>query len=129
MVDDAAREKAFAAERGIAAIRVAIIVFNSLVYAFLVPRAGTHPALAFAVVGALVANESVTQYRQTMAARALAEELRESEERVRRLNDASFEGIVIHDQGVVLDCNEAFARLLGRPRADLVGRSAFELVA
>jgi PAS domain S-box-containing protein len=39
--------------------------------------------------------------------------LRESEERFRRLSDASLEGIMIHEGGVILDVNLAFARLFG----------------
>jgi len=45
----------------------------------------------------------------------------ESEERFRRLAEASFEGIVIHEQGRILDCNEVFARMFGHEREDLLG--------
>jgi PAS domain S-box-containing protein len=233
-------EKAYAAERGIAAIRVLIIVFNTVAYSLFQDKAGTYPALAYAIivtanvygigvfafqpykrfpvmlssyftsvldagfitiwlfatggvaspfvalwyvsvtavafryggretifaaalyglsyvamvaaagqlpgnglvvvtrvayigfvsaVGALVAAESTVQYREKVEARALAEQLRESEERVRRLNDAAFEGIVIQADGRVVDCNEAFARMLGAPQKDLIGRSVLDFVA
>ena len=39
--------------------------------------------------------------------------LRDSEERFRSLSDASFEGIMIHHEGTILDANLAFLRLFG----------------
>jgi two-component system, cell cycle sensor histidine kinase and response regulator CckA len=55
--------------------------------------------------------------------------LRDSEERFHSLSDASLEGIMIHDQGTILDTNLAFARLFGYERPDeLIGRNALELL-
>lgn len=48
---------------------------------------------------------------QTLASREAA--LRESEERFRRLSEASFEGVVIHDGERVLEANAAAVRLFG----------------
>jgi PAS domain S-box-containing protein len=46
-----------------------------------------------------------------------------SEERFRSLSDAALEGIMVHDHGVILDCNTAFARMFGYDRPDdLIGR-------
>lgn len=54
-------------------------------------------------------------------------ELRESEERFRSLSNASFEGIMIHDQGVILDANRAFARLFGYEQPEeLIGKKGLE---
>ena len=54
-------------------------------------------------------------------------ELRESEERFRSLSDASLEGILIHDQGVILDANLAFARLFGyKQPEELIGKNDLE---
>ena len=39
--------------------------------------------------------------------------LRESEKRIRQLSDAAADGIVFHERGIILDANEAFARLFG----------------
>ena len=39
------------------------------------------------------------------------EQLRESEERFRRLTDAAVEGVVIHDNGVMLEANAAIAQI------------------
>jgi PAS domain S-box-containing protein len=55
--------------------------------------------------------------------------LRESEERFRSLSNAALEGIMIHDRGVVLDANLAFARLFGYERPEeLIGKDAPELL-
>ncbi|HUV29481.1 MAG TPA: PAS domain S-box protein [Acidobacteriota bacterium] len=49
------------------------------------------------------------------------EALRESEERFRKLSDAAEEGIVIHDHGVIVDANEAFARMTGYEQPEVIG--------
>jgi PAS domain S-box-containing protein len=51
------------------------------------------------------------------------QELRESEDRFRRLSDAAAEGILIHNGGVVVDANEAFVRMFGYELSELVGTS------
>jgi len=52
--------------------------------------------------------------------------LRESEERFRALHDAAFSGILIHDHGTVLDCNQGLLDLTGYTREDFVGADGFE---
>ncbi|MDB4900510.1 MAG: domain S-box, partial [Gemmatimonadetes bacterium] len=56
------------------------------------------------------------------------EQLRESEERFRRLTEAAFEGVLIHDAGVVLAANPAFARIFGYGVDELVGRNLLDLI-
>jgi diguanylate cyclase (GGDEF)-like protein/PAS domain S-box-containing protein len=53
--------------------------------------------------------------------------LAESEERYRRFSEAATEGIVIHEQGVVLDCNQAFLEMFGYRREEILGKSADRL--
>ncbi len=55
-------------------------------------------------------------------------ELRESEERLRRLSEATLEGVVIQDRGRILDVNETAARMFGGKAADLIGRSTLDFV-
>ena len=57
------------------------------------------------------------------------EQLIESEARYRQLSDAAFEGVFIHDQGVMLEFNAAIGRLFGYEAHELVGRNVLELVA
>jgi len=60
--------------------------------------------------------------------RKLAEErLRESELRFRSLANAAMEGIMIHEQGVILDANQIFARMFGYERPEeLIGVNSLQ---
>ncbi len=65
-----------------------------------------------------------------IARRRLAEEaLKESEERFRRLAEASFEGIVISDNSKILDINERFAEMFGYKVDENIGMDILNLVA
>jgi PAS domain S-box-containing protein len=55
--------------------------------------------------------------------------LRESEERFRMLAEASFEGIIIYRDGVVLDANSRLARMVGIEPGKIAGKRLFDLVA
>ena len=68
---------------------------------------------------------------EDIADRKRAEEaLRESEARFRKFaEEASFEGILFHHEGRILDVNENFARMSGYARGELIGMSLYELVA
>ncbi len=54
--------------------------------------------------------------------------LRESEERFRQLAEASSEGILVHDNGVVLDLNSRMAQMIGQESWDVIGKSLAELM-
>jgi PAS domain S-box-containing protein len=56
------------------------------------------------------------------------EALRESEDRLKRLAAATFEGIALTENGLFLDANDQLARLLGCQVADLVGRRVEDFV-
>ncbi|MBI3184097.1 MAG: PAS domain S-box protein [Myxococcales bacterium] len=56
-------------------------------------------------------------------------DLRESEERFRRLSEATFEGIALHDRGLILDANDQLAKMFGYAAGELVGKHAFDLAA
>ncbi len=55
--------------------------------------------------------------------------VRESEERLRKFSDATHEGIVFHENGVLTDCNDAALRLIGHRYDELVGRPVLDFVA
>ncbi|HUU30043.1 MAG TPA: PAS domain S-box protein [archaeon] len=66
---------------------------------------------------------------QDITERKKAEEaLRESEERFRVLADSTFEGILIHEKGKVLDTNRTFATTFGYEQSELTGMDALKLV-
>ena len=60
--------------------------------------------------------------------KATEERLRESEERYRLLTDAAFEGVFIHDMGVLIESNCALSRMIGYDVGELVGRNTLELI-
>ncbi|MBN1574238.1 MAG: PAS domain S-box protein [Deltaproteobacteria bacterium] len=55
------------------------------------------------------------------------EALRESEERYRHLCDASMEGVAIHEGGIIIDANRAFAEMFGYERGEVIGINALDL--
>ena len=57
------------------------------------------------------------------------EALRESEERFSRLSIASFEGIAITGEGIVLDANQQIAKMLGDELNELIGMPVLDTVA
>ncbi len=70
-------------------------------------------------VGSIV---DITARRQT------EEKLKDSEVRFKRLSEAAFEGVIIHDNGILLDMNEAFAKMLGGTVKDFVGTNIFDRI-
>lgn len=58
-----------------------------------------------------------------------AEMVRESEERFRRLADSTFEGILIHDKGEILDLNQSLLQMLGYEHDEVIGTDLLDLVA
>ena len=66
--------------------------------------------------------------RAELAARTRTEEeLRASTERLRRLADASFEALVIHRDGRILEVNTAFSELFGHAPDEIIGRPVTDL--
>lgn len=55
--------------------------------------------------------------------------LRESEERFRILHEASFGGIAIHENGIILECNQGLAEITGFSMAELAGMNSLLLIA
>lgn len=55
--------------------------------------------------------------------------LRESEERFRRLQEATFAGIVIHEEGRILDVNQSISRMTGYGYDELIGREVKIIIA
>lgn len=57
------------------------------------------------------------------------EELRESEERFRKLADATFEGILIHDKGEILDMNQAMIKMTGYDYHEVLGKNVLDFIS
>lgn len=59
----------------------------------------------------------------------MEQSLRESEERFRTIHKASFGGIVIHDKGIILDCNQGLSEISGYSYDELIGTNGLKLIA
>jgi PAS domain S-box-containing protein len=71
-----------------------------------------------------------TGFIRDITARKKAEQaIRESEERYRGLTEASVEGILIHDNGILLDANPSLARMFGYDLSEMLGGNAIDLLA
>ncbi len=66
--------------------------------------------------------------RQNSALLKSQQLLKESEDRFRALHDASFGGVVIHDQGIILDCNQELCEMTGYHHDELIGMDGFRLI-
>jgi PAS domain S-box-containing protein len=55
--------------------------------------------------------------------------VRESEQRFRTLQSASYGGIGLHDQGFIIDCNQGLCDITGYTYNELIGRNGLELIA
>jgi PAS domain S-box-containing protein len=66
--------------------------------------------------------QAISERKQAEAAQ------RDSEERFRQLSEATFEGVVIHEQGIILDCNQAISKMFGYKSSELLHKNVLELV-
>jgi diguanylate cyclase (GGDEF)-like protein/PAS domain S-box-containing protein len=89
----------------------------------IVVTAVTMLILSLSLVGAVL-DEHLASRTAREAAR-----LRASENRFRQLADATFEGILIHVGGRIVDANAAIAKLIGRSLEQLVGTEVMDYVA
>ncbi len=75
------------------------------------------------VVGASFFGKDITDRKHTEKA------LIESEARFKALHNASFGGIVIHDQGKIIECNQGLALMTGYSFEELIGIDGLSLIA
>ncbi|NIM13597.1 MAG: PAS domain S-box protein [Candidatus Aminicenantes bacterium] len=65
--------------------------------------------------------------RENAELKASADELRRVEDELRVLHEAAFEGIMIHEKGVLLKANEQYYRMFGYEPRELVGKQVIPL--
>lgn len=53
----------------------------------------------------------------------------EAEDRFRQLSEAAFDGVAIHAEGVILDCNAAYSAMMGYGQAEIIGLPVVKTVA
>jgi two-component system, cell cycle sensor histidine kinase and response regulator CckA len=73
-------------------------------------------------MGFLSVARDISRYKHT------EETLRESEERYRLLADLASEGILIHEQGTILEVNRALCEMAGCKAEDLIGHYGLEAI-
>jgi PAS domain S-box-containing protein len=70
------------------------------------------------------------QQKYNCLAAGYTAELGESEERFRRLADATWDGIIIiQSEGIILDANESALKMFGYPPEEAIGKSGFQFLA
>jgi len=79
------------------------------------------------VAGALLAVIAVFTLRA--AVRRRTKQLAESRARFRRLAEATFEGIIIHEDDEIIDVNRALIDMIGYERDELVGREVQDVLS
>ncbi len=73
------------------------------------------------ISGHVIVMRDITPVKETEMA------LRDSETRYRSLFEATFESIIIHQDGIILDVNQAFEQMFGYTREAIIGQSALAL--
>ncbi|TAJ08793.1 MAG: PAS domain S-box protein [Nitrospirae bacterium] len=67
---------------------------------------------------------------QDITGRKLAEDrLRETQSRYRNIIEATFDAIAIHENGVILEANEAYAKMFGYTVPEVIGKHVLDFVA
>jgi PAS domain S-box-containing protein len=74
--------------------------------------------------------QQVSELKNLEQQHALAEAaLRESEERYKGLIDSAFDGVVLHQDGVIRTANRAYAAMFGYELNEIVGKSVVDFIA
>jgi PAS domain S-box-containing protein len=74
------------------------------------------------VYAGMVMTQDITAYK------AAETSLRESEQRFRVLSEATYEGVLIHETGIIVDANATFAQMTGYDPDTLIGKKIAALV-
>jgi diguanylate cyclase (GGDEF)-like protein/PAS domain S-box-containing protein len=81
------------------------------------------------LLGGPSAGMIVSNIRDVSARKQAEEKLRDSEERFRKLTEATFEAVAIHEKGKVLEANRCFCTMFGYEAEEVVGIKVLDLAA
>jgi len=70
----------------------------------------------------------VTAIRDVSARKEAEKQLKESEERYKLLSNITFEGIFLHNNGIIVDANQSLADMVGYDLDELIGKNIILLV-
>lgn len=106
---------------------IALVVFQGLLICVLFVQ---HVRLRAAERSLTTAKETLEKQvaQQTAELRESNRLLIDSEERFRSLSDASFEGILFSENGIVIDLNKALSQMTGYAPAEVIGRSVMDFL-
>lgn len=74
------------------------------------------------------ADDVLARVRTHLLIRVLQQQLQDENARFRGLSEATFEGILVHDNGLIVDVNRALETLSGYSRDELIDRHVFHLL-
>ena len=72
--------------------------------------------------------EILARVQTHLTIRKLQQQLQDENDRFRGLSEATFEGLLIHEQGCIIEVNQMVETLTGYTRAELLGRNALDLL-
>ena len=111
-----------------------LLVLGLIIAALLLNPAVTFASLSITLllllwVAILLLVASVFRRNDVRSQLAAIAGVAESEARYRTLFSATLDGVVVHQNGLVVDCNRAFTELTGFSEAELIGKPALDLYA
>ena len=84
----------------------------------------------YVVTSVLLENDSkLTVYHDITKIKEIERALKTSETRFKQLSNLTFEGILIHNNGIVIDTNLSFTKMFGYNQDELLGKSVIELLS
>jgi len=70
----------------------------------------------------------VTAIRNISDRKNAENDLKESKERYKLLSNITFEGIFLHDKGVIIDANESLSKMVGYELEEIIGKNIIQMV-
>jgi PAS domain S-box-containing protein len=118
----------------VATVFVAAVAFGLLlVFYIYLPGfdalALSNTMMFLAIASTILVVTHLVRFFDTEQIERQSEEIRESEERYRSLFEASFEGLALHDDGKIIESNQALADMFRMDRAAIAGMPLESLVS
>ncbi len=73
-------------------------------------------------------NLAIMSFVDITESKKFDEKLRKNNERFSRLSSLTYEGIIIHKNGIILDANKAFENIIGIPLENIIGENIISFI-